>query len=151
MADSRFAILMALFLPNKELFTKFVKFNHAGKQEEDRWNYFQCHTCKTELASSHNSCVILMTTLSCKLKNDIILLQFVILLKKSHDLLVQLVINRYSWFWQLLNCTRLIANFCFGQFIDDKSRRALVYFLDDDERIFESCGWISAFWLFRYG
>ena len=35
---------------------------------------------KTELASCHNSCVILMTMLSCKLKNCIILLQFVILL-----------------------------------------------------------------------
>ena len=44
LADSRFAILMALFLPNKELFTNFVMFNHAWKHEEDRWNYFQCHT-----------------------------------------------------------------------------------------------------------
>ena len=35
---------MALFLPNKELFTNFVMFNHAWKHEEDRWNYFQCHT-----------------------------------------------------------------------------------------------------------
>ena len=38
---------------------------------------------------------------ACKLKNYIILLQFVILLictinKKSHDLLAQFVINRYS-------------------------------------------------------
>ena len=32
MVDSRFAILMALFLPNKELFTNFVMFNHAWKQ-----------------------------------------------------------------------------------------------------------------------
>ena len=51
---------------------------------------------KTELASCHNFCVILMTMLSCKLKNYIILLQFVILLsvleiKKSYDLLVQFV------------------------------------------------------------
>ena len=44
MADSRLAILMALFLPNKELFTNFVMFNHALKHEEDRRNYFQCHT-----------------------------------------------------------------------------------------------------------
>ena len=53
---------------------------------------------KTELASCHNSCVILMTMLSCKLKNYIILLQFVILVectinKKSHDPLVQFVNN----------------------------------------------------------
>ena len=34
MADSRFAILMALFLPNKELLTNFVMFNHAWKHEE---------------------------------------------------------------------------------------------------------------------
>ena len=44
MADSRFAILMALLLPNKELFTNFVLLNHAWKHEEDRWTYFQCHT-----------------------------------------------------------------------------------------------------------
>ena len=44
MADTRFAILMDLFLPNKELFTNFVMFNHAWKHEEDRWNYFQCYT-----------------------------------------------------------------------------------------------------------
>ena len=44
MADSRFAILMALFLPNKEFFPNFVMFNHAWKYEEDRWNYFQYHT-----------------------------------------------------------------------------------------------------------
>ena len=37
-------ILMALFLPNQELFTNFVMFNHAWKHKEDRWNYFQCHT-----------------------------------------------------------------------------------------------------------
>ena len=36
MADSRFANLMALFLPNKELFTNLVMFNHALKHEEDR-------------------------------------------------------------------------------------------------------------------
>ena len=29
--------------------------------------------------------------------------------KKSHDLLVQFVNNRYSWFWKLSNCTRLKA------------------------------------------
>ena len=40
MADSGFAILMALFLTNKELFTNFVMFNLAWKHEEDRWNYF---------------------------------------------------------------------------------------------------------------
>ena len=44
MADSRFTILMALFLPNKGLFTNFVMFNHAWKQREDRWSYFECHT-----------------------------------------------------------------------------------------------------------
>ena len=44
MADIRFTILMGLFLPNKELFTNFLKFNHAWKHEEDRWNYFQCYT-----------------------------------------------------------------------------------------------------------
>ena len=43
-ADSRFTTLMASFLPNKELFTNFVRFNHAWKHEEDSWNYFQCHT-----------------------------------------------------------------------------------------------------------
>ena len=35
MADSRFAILKALFLPNKELFTNFFMLNHAWKHEED--------------------------------------------------------------------------------------------------------------------
>ena len=40
MADSRLAILMALFLPNKELFTNFVVFNYLLKHEDDRWNYF---------------------------------------------------------------------------------------------------------------
>ena len=44
MADSPFAILMASFLPNKDLFTNFVMFNHAWKHEEDRWTYFHCHT-----------------------------------------------------------------------------------------------------------
>ena len=29
--------------------------------------------------------------------------------KKSHDLLVQFVNNRYSWFWKFSNCTRLKA------------------------------------------
>ena len=27
--------------------------------------------------------------------------------KKSHDLLIQFVNNRYSWFWKFSNCTRL--------------------------------------------
>ena len=44
MADSRFAISVALFLPNKGLFTNFVIFNHAWKQEEDSWNDLHCHT-----------------------------------------------------------------------------------------------------------
>ena len=30
--------------------------------------------------------------------------------KKSHDLLVQFVNNRYSWFWKFSNCTRLQAH-----------------------------------------
>ena len=40
---------------------------------------------KTELASCHNSCVILMTMLSCKLKRYTILLQFVILLNVLYE------------------------------------------------------------------
>ena len=31
--------------------------------------------------------------------------------KKSHDLLVQFVNNRYSWFWKFSNCTNLSCNF----------------------------------------
>ena len=79
MPDSRFTILMALFLPNKELFTNFFNVQPCMKTRRTQVKLFLV-SHKTELASCHNSCVILMTMLSCKLKNYIILLQFVILL-----------------------------------------------------------------------
>ena len=82
MADSRFAILMALFLPNKELFTNFEQITNYKPCMKTRRRQVKLFSVshKTELASCHNSCVILMTMLSCKLKYYIILLQFVILL-----------------------------------------------------------------------
>ena len=56
---------------------------------------------KTELASCHNSYVILMTMLPCKLKklhHSVTVRNFVecTINKKSHDLLVQFVNNKSS-------------------------------------------------------
>ena len=56
MADSRFAILMALFLPNEELFTNFVMFNHAWKHEEDRKIIFRDTQNGTCHKSHHSVC-----------------------------------------------------------------------------------------------
>ena len=74
MADSRFAILIALFLPNKELFTNFVMHENT-KTGDIIFSVTQNRTCELP-----QFCVILMTMLSCKLKKYIIPLQFVILL-----------------------------------------------------------------------
>ena len=103
---------------NGFIFTKervVYKFHHVQPYMETRRRQVKFFSVlhKTELASCHNSCVILMTMLSCKLRNYIILLvcNFVecTINKKLHDLLVQFVINRYEWFWQISNCTLLKA------------------------------------------
>ena len=65
MTDSRFAILMALFLPNRAVY----KFRHVqpcmktGRRQAKLFSVSH----KTELASCHNSCVIFMTMLSYKI------------------------------------------------------------------------------------
>ena len=112
MADSRLAILMALFLPNKEFFTNFVVFNHALKHEDDRWNYFQCHTkLNLRVATILAWFSWLCYHVNWKLHHSLTVRHFVecTISKKSHDLLVQFVNNGYSWFWQFSNCTRLKA------------------------------------------
>ena len=45
---------------------------------------------------------------ACKLHHPLTVRNFVecTINKKSHDLLAQFVINRYSWFWKFSNCTR---------------------------------------------
>ena len=98
MANSRFAILMALFLPNRVV-SKFCHVQACIKTRRRQVKLFLV-SHKTKLVSCHNSCMILMTMLSCRLKNYIILSQFhnfvaCTMDKKLHDLLVQFVNNRY--------------------------------------------------------
>ena len=85
-------------------------FNHAWwKGEEDRWNYFQRYTKPNLRVAAILAWFWWLCMEIEKLHHSLTVHNFVecTINKKSHDLLTQFVINRYSWFWKFSNCTRL--------------------------------------------
>ena len=79
------------------------------------WNYSRDYSLYSTLNKITQFWLVESSTINPKLYSVGVLIKFpwkwrnfveCTINKKSHDLLVQFVNNRYSWFWEFSNCTR---------------------------------------------